>query len=379
MFANSLFNPASNNKIYTCTAALAILDTNYTFKTEVYQDKETLYLIGGGDPDLSLDELDSLAKVTSSSVKNIKKLVLDDTRLDSILYGEGWMWDEGAWRYAAEISALSVNDNCVDLIVKPGKKGEPAIVTINPVSEYYQVINLSLTVDDTTGFQKFEIDRDWKNQTNRFTIVGNIMGTNSTDTIYRNIHNPSLYTGTLFRESLENNGVLVSQIDRGQRPPSAQLIGIHQSKSLPYTLKNLMVESDNLTAELLVKTIGFESTQAQGNWENGLLAVKSFLNDEVGIDTTMFSLKDGSGVSRYNYSSPNQFIQLLSWAYNTPSIRDNFLATLPIGGQNGTLKDRNLSSNVHAKTGSLSGVSSLSGYVFTQSGETIAFSILMNG
>ncbi|MBT3947773.1 MAG: D-alanyl-D-alanine carboxypeptidase/D-alanyl-D-alanine-endopeptidase [Candidatus Marinimicrobia bacterium] len=377
--ANALFNPASNTKIYTCLSALSFLDTNYTFKTEVYQDQDVVYLVGGGDPDLSLKELDSLATTISPEIQGIHRLVLDDTRLDSTLYGEGWMWDEGAWWYAAEISALSVNDNCVDFFINPGINSTPASVLTNPVSDYFQIKNTSLTVNDTSGFQKFKIDRDWRNQTNQFSIIGNIMDTTSTDTIYRNIHNPSYFVGTLFKEALQRNGMAINQITREKRPSNAKLIARHESKSIIHSLQNLMVESDNLTAELIVKTIGFESTKTQGNWDNGLLAIKTFLNDEVGIDTTQLALKDGSGVSRYNYSSANHFIQLLSWAYQSPSVRGKFINTLPIGGLNGTITDRTLPSSVRAKTGSLSGVSALSGYVFTQSGESIAFSILMNG
>ena len=377
--ANSLFNPASNTKIYTCLAAISFLDTNYTFRTEVYKDEDTIYLVGGGDPDLTLEELDSLAEAVSSQIKGIHKLVIDDTRLDSTLYGEGWMWDEGAWWYSAEISALSVNDNCVDFIITPGEKGAPAIIKTNPSSDYYQISNTSLTVNDITGFQKFKIDRDWKNQVNQFTIVGNIMDTTSADTIYRNIHNPSYYVGTLLKESLKSNGISIQHMSRGKRPSTAKRIGYHESKSLIHSLQNLMVESDNLSAELLVKTIGFESTKRQGNWNNGLFAVKTFLNDDVGIDTTKLALKDGSGITRYNYSSANHFIQLLSWAYHQPAVRDIFINTLPVGGLNGTITDRALPSRVRAKTGSLSGVSTLSGYVFTHSGHPIVFSILMNG
>ncbi|MDP6133428.1 MAG: D-alanyl-D-alanine carboxypeptidase, partial [Candidatus Marinimicrobia bacterium] len=201
--ANSLFNPASNTKIYTCLAAISFLDTNYKFRTEVYKGEDTIYLVGGGDPDLTLEELDSLAEAVSSQIKGIHKLVIDDTRLDSTLYGEGWMWDEGAWWYSAEISALSVNDNCVDFIINPGTNSTPASVLTNPVSDYFQIKNTSLTVNDTSGFQKFKIDRDWRNQTNQFSIIGNIMDTTSTDTIYRNIHNPSYFVGTLFKEALQ--------------------------------------------------------------------------------------------------------------------------------------------------------------------------------
>ena len=112
---------------------------------------------------------------------------------------------------------------------------------------------------------------------------------------------------------------------KNKTPESAQLIASHTSRTLPNTVKNLMVESDNLTAELLTKTIGFEFDGLQGTWNNGLLQIRAFLYDSVGMDTAAFSIRDGSGVSRYNYSSPNHFIQLLTWAYNHPEIRDQFL------------------------------------------------------
>ena len=140
-----------------------------------------------------------------------------------------------------------------------------------------------------------------------------------------------------------------------------------------------MVESDNLTAEILVKIIGHHTTGDQGNWKNGLHAMRLYLNDQVGLDTTNFSISDGSGVSRYNYSSASHFIDLLSWIYNTSNIRDIYLKTLSFTGENGTLLDRNLPGGIYAKTGSLSGVSTFSGYIIHPSKDPIAFSILMNG
>ena len=205
--SNSLFNPASNNKIYTCLSALALLDTNYYFKTEVFQDGNDLYLVGGANPDLTLDELDSLALVISSKISGKRNLILDDSILDQTIYGQGWMWDEGSWWYAAQISALSVNDNCVDFIIKPGELGENAIIQTKPESNYYKIINNSITVDDTTDFKEFKIDRDWQGGTNTFTISGNILDTTSIDTIYRNIHDPTYYTGNLFMEALGRNKI----------------------------------------------------------------------------------------------------------------------------------------------------------------------------
>ena len=377
--SNSLFNPASNNKIYTCLSALALLDSNYYFKTEVFEEGNDLYLVGGANPDLTLDELDSLASVIASKISGVKRLILDDSILDQTVYGRGWMWDEGSWWYAAQISGLSVNDNCVDFIVRPGDLGKNAIIQTKPESNYYKIINNSITVNDTIDFQEFKIDRDWQNGTNTFMISGNILDTTSIDTIYRNIHDPTYYTGNLFMEALIRKGIDIKSIIKGKNKSTAKRIGVHQSKNIKHTLKNLMVESDNLTAELVLKIIGFESNQSQGDWESGLIELRKFLNDKVGLDTTSFSISDGSGISRYNYSSPNHFVHTLKWAYNNESIKDNFINSLPKGGEDGTLKERNLPSNAYMKTGSLSGVSTLSGYIINKNADTIVFSILMNG
>ena len=133
----------------------------------------------------------------------------------------------------------------------------------------------------------------------------------------------------------------------------------------------------------MVKHIGLTVFDTVGTWKNGLLAIKTFLHDTVGIDTNTFSLSDGSGLSRYNYTSPNHFISALSWAYNNKNIRDQFLDTFPIGGVDGTLENRleniDTTTTILAKTGSLSGASCLSGYIISKTNSPIAFSILING
>ncbi|MEA1882823.1 MAG: D-alanyl-D-alanine carboxypeptidase/D-alanyl-D-alanine-endopeptidase [Candidatus Marinimicrobia bacterium] len=377
--ANSLFNPASNNKLYTHAAALAIIDTSYTYSTKVFKEGNSLFLVGGGDPDLTLSTLDSLGDIISKSKSEFDSLILDDSFHDAQRFGEGWMWDEGSEWYSAQISGLSVNDNCVDFFVSPGALGQPVKMNTSPNTNYIHVTNDSKTVADTTGFVPFKIDRDWKGQTNEFSISGFLLDTTSTDTFYRNVDDPTLFTGTVFQEMLQSKGMSIPIMEKGILPEGAELIATHRSESMINSLENLMGESDNLTAELTLKLIGREQTGHQGNWDSGLTAIKTFLQNDIHIDTTRFRLADGSGVSRYNYSSPNHFIQLLTWAYESPTIRDNFIQTLPRGGKDGTLEDRTLPATVFAKTGSLSGVTSLSGYVFTQSEEPIVFSILMNG
>ena len=124
--SKKLLLPASNNKLYTCAAALEKLGSDYRFKTFVLQHGNNLVLRGGGDPDLIIDHLDSLAEITAKSINDVDTLFLDESFLDSFHYGQGWMWDEGAWWYASPISAMSLNDNCIDFYVDPGELGQPA-------------------------------------------------------------------------------------------------------------------------------------------------------------------------------------------------------------------------------------------------------------
>ena len=200
--SKKLLVPASNNKLYTCATALEKLGSDYKFKTFVLRHGNNLVLRGGGDPDLIIDHLDSLAEITAKSINDVDTLFLDESLLDSFHYGQGWMWDEGAWWYASPISAMSLNDNCIDFYVDPGELGQPAKVTIFPQTDYVQLVNQSITVSDTIGFEKFKIDRNWSGRTNLFTISGEILETAKTDTFYRNIHDAASFSGSIFSKLL---------------------------------------------------------------------------------------------------------------------------------------------------------------------------------
>jgi D-alanyl-D-alanine carboxypeptidase/D-alanyl-D-alanine-endopeptidase (penicillin-binding protein 4) len=371
--------PASNNKLYTSAAALVYLGADYTFETSIYQNEKNIYLVGGGDPDFSLDKLDSLAEIVSTSIPSIDTLFVDESIMDTIHYGEGWMWDEGPWWYAAPVSALSLNDNCVNYYVQAGKLGGPVTIQTYPSTNYIQMDNQSITVNNTVDYQKFKIDRDWAGRTNQFTITGEKLVTAPVDTLIRNIYHPPLFAGTVLREMLEKYGTTVKKVAIGNSTKSSNKLTSHISDSLFYSAENLMNESDNLTAELYVKTLGI-SDDKPGNWNDGITTVKSFLADSTGIDTSSIRIADGSGVSRYNLTNADHFIQLLTYMYASP-FKDDFLYVLPGGGFKGTLKDRleTTGSKIRAKTGGLSGVSCLSGYAFSPKYGPIAFSMLMNG
>jgi len=389
--SDHLVKPASNNKTYTAAAAFHYLGADYRFHTEVWGDAKpvnghlnNLVLKAGGDPDFSLTSLDSLAKIVAELVVSVDQIIIDNSRLDSVRLGEGWMWDEGSWWYAAQVDAMSLNENCIDFDISPGIAEAPAQLLITPDTEYISINNQALTVTDTTDMSDFEITRRWWEPSNVFDVTGDILFDDDRDTLYRNIHAPALFTGQVFKEMLISYGVeTASDIKIGQLPDSTNLIADHISEPLSVVIKHFLKDSYNLSGELLVKTIGLETTGNQGNWQNGLLAVKSFLQDEVGIDTTRIRMVDGSGVSHYNHTCPDQLAQLLYYVYTKSDFRSEYQDALPISGVDGTLENRMqnelVQGKILAKTGTLSGASSLSGYAFSQRGETLIFSIMVNG
>ena len=379
--SQKLLMPASTNKLYTCAAALHFLKNDYKFQTKILKNKKNIVLKGGGDPDLKIERLDSLAMIVSKNISIVDTLFFDDTMIDSMNYGEGWMWDEGPWWYAAPISGLSVNDNCIDFYVKPGKLGNACELDYYPKTSYIKIENRSKTVNDTIDFQKLKIERDWVSNKNIFTITGEILDTTGLDTLYRNIYDPSLFTATIFKELLEDNGCRVRYLSKkAQDLNRYNTIATHLSDSLLISASNLMNESDNLTAELFVKSIGAMDT-LPGTWTTGIDSIKSFLSSEVKIDTSKIRIADGSGVSRYTLTNSDQLVSLLSWVYKSKHI-DDFISTLPGGGwPKSTLEKRLVDEGgkVRAKTGGLSGVRNLAGYIESSKYGPVAFSILMNG
>jgi len=371
--------PASNVKIFTSGAALISLGLNYKFETIIYSKGNNLFIKGNGDPSLSLDNLDSLAKLVSISYETIDTLIADESTFDSNQFGPGWMWDEGHWWHAAPVSALNLNDNCIDFFIQPQTIGKSINLKIAPKTRYVKIINNAFTVSDSSKLEKFSINRDWKNQTNTFTLLGTNLQSSLIDTLKRNIHNPALFTATVFAERLNHYKTQIKHIKTGKTPKNAAPHFKHLSKTLSQINQEMMYESDNLTAEILIKTISTLDS-LPGNWETGLKTIKSFLADSVKIDTSKTKIADGSGLSRYNLSSAENITHFLDYMYQS-QYRESFISSMPFGGSRSTLKERliEMGPDIRAKTGSLTGVSCLSGYIFSKRYGPLAFSILING
>lgn len=395
--ADLLAHPASNQKLLTSAAALSLLGPAYVFRTSVACDSAAradsvldgnLYLIGRGNPDLTSNDLFGLAQnLAQTGLREIRgNLMCDDFYLDDVRWGNGWMWDDDPADYAPRVSALSVNKNTVVVRVAPAEVvGKPGRVQIDPPTDHVTLINTSVTVKrrsqiDSLGLPSLTINRKWQQHENTIVVDGAIAQDGAPREETQNVLEPEIYCGRLFRVALQTLGVVVrGGVERGLSPAKSKILAEHRAPLLPI-LVNLNKPSDNLSAELLLKTIGAEKFGRPGTATKGIRAMRQFLGS-VGVDTNAVYSADGSGASHYNLITPSNLVSLLTAMWKNFAVRNEFTATLPIAGIDGTLRGRMKGTPaegvLHAKTGTISAVSTLSGYTTTADGEELAFSFMM--
>jgi serine-type D-Ala-D-Ala carboxypeptidase/endopeptidase (penicillin-binding protein 4) len=384
--SKALMNPASNMKILTSAAALSILDTNFLFRTSVFVDaiptdgavESCLYLKGYGDPDLSSADLDSLAiSIRRSGITSIAgDIVVDDSYFDDNYWGAGWTWDDESDPDAPYINALSVNKNCISITLLTDSSA--VYPYVDPATSFVTVVNRSkLTADSIRT--PLKIRRVGLANPNTIVSEGEISHF-SQFTQKFSLRRPEYYTGTIFKEALNHAGISVAgDIVNGVTPAGVREIARHE-QPIEKVITTMNKESDNLSAENILKIIGAVKNGKPGSAKNGIYAEKCFLVS-LGIDTVHIFIADGSGVSRYNLLTADQIVRILIAIYKEPRIFPFFYNSLPIAGVDGTLSRRMMTypaaCNLRAKTGTLNGVSCLSGYVQTSDGEMLAFSIMM--
>ncbi|PYX08628.1 MAG: D-alanyl-D-alanine carboxypeptidase/D-alanyl-D-alanine-endopeptidase [Acidobacteria bacterium] len=429
--ADKLFTPASNTKLFTTAAALALIGPNYNFRTTVETsgnlDKHgrltgDLVLVGRGDPNLSgrelpyalhtarnehpIQVLEQLAdELVRKGVKYVDgDIVADDSYFAFERYGEGWSQDDLVWDYGAPVSALTINDNVVFVNILPGDRvGERAFVSITPFADYYRIDNRIITTPGGTE-RKIFINRE--PGSTLLTLWGNVPLNDAGASEDLAIEDPAEFAATLFRGLLQARGISVYGRQRTRHtelaslstftvtasaparggdesvrslPNQALVLASYQSMPLIEDVRVINKVSQNLHAEILLRLLGREKGNA-GTVEGGLEVLKGFLN-QVGVPGDQYVFYDGSGLSRQNLVTPHAVVQLLRYAA-LQSWGASFRDTLPVSGVDGSLSDRfkslDLQGQVYAKTGSLGGVKSLSGYVTTKHGEQFAFSVLSN-
>ena len=415
--AGKLLHPASNMKIYTVSAALDRLGPDFRFKTSAYAPtmpdatgtiRGDLIIYGRGDPSFAasfnngdyykaID--DFAARIASAGVKRIDgNIVGDESYFTGARIGYGWEWDDLQWYYGAEISALTVDDNSLDLFVKPGAEvGSQAVVTTGPVTPIVTIVNHVTT--SARGIRRnVKVVRPLG--TNTIEVSGSVpLGLDATDKGFVGsvaITNPALQFVYMLRSSLASKGVTITgqsqTIDaRGRNGSPLQtnsLVEIASVESPPFSfiMQQTLKPSQNLYTELILRALGKAfapngSGPEKTTADDGIDAVKAFLR-QAGIEPRDQVVQaDGSGLSRHDYITANGTLQLLTYM-SRHRYASVFRDALPIAGVDGTLRTRMrgtpAAGNLRAKTGTINAVASLSGYVTTASGEHLVFSIILN-
>ncbi len=377
-----LLMPASNEKLFTSAAALSVLGPDYRFLTTVSVDTgevPSIFIHGGGDPLLSTEDLDSLARVTSTLLAHDKSWLLrgDVSLFDDVPWGEGWMWDDAVGSDGMAITPLSLNGNAIRIHVRAGTRpGDSLNVIVEPQTAYVTVDNRGITADDTT--HPLEVTRRLTDPSNTIIITGTLPPWKyySTDLA---VYEPSWYALRVFSEHLATYGIRCTGMVLDTLTSTAHPLCTFYRR-LDSIVTNMNRVSDNLSAECLLKTIGATRWGAPGSAESGVSVIKSFLASH-SLDTTRMSIVDGSGVSRYNLTTARNIARLLQLIYQDQKLFPTFYNSLAGPGEHGTLSGRmrrtSAERNLRAKTGTLRGASAFSGYVKDAGGKMLVFSVIL--
>lgn len=400
-FGDKRLRPASNMKMLTTAAALDVLGPDYRFETEVLTDgtlqgkvlQGNLYLKGKGDPTLMKEDLDQFAKdLKDQGIKKIKgNIIGDDVWYDDVRLSQDLNWSDEPFYTGAQVSALTLSPNedydagTVIVEVNPGdKKGDEAKVTLTPETDYVTIINKTETV---AADKAKDISIERQHGSNEIVIEGEIPLEGTRSRSWVSVWEPTGYAVNVFKKSLEENGItFAGQVNEevGTVPKNARLLTSKDSIRLEELLIPFMKLSNNGHGETLVKEMG-KVVHDEGSWDKGLEVMEDTV-ETFGITKNTIQLRDGSGMSHKNMIPTDELSQMLF------TIQDEhwypiFEKSLPVAGVNerlvgGTLRyrltDPATKGNVIAKTGSLSGVSTLSGYVTSADGEKLIFSIMIN-
>lgn len=404
--ADQLFTPASNMKIYTTAVALELLGGDYRWRTSVYSAAEPsggvvlgdLVLYGRGAPDLQSSSLEKLADdLFVRGVRKIRgKVIGDESYFRGSNLGDGWQWTDLQWYFGAEASALSVNENEVDVNVTPAtKSGSQPEVKANENNGFVTVEN-RMAADPKASRPTIGVYRGLSNNT--VEVWGELTPSSKGFGVRLSVQNPALWAATLFRRALIARGITVegdaqartSRVPASQRfdPSRAIELATISSQPLAAIIKDTNKESNNLYAELILRTLGRERRpmletpeppgRELGDDEAGTALIRLWLS-RTGVDSARLALHDGSGLSRLNLVTPVSATKLLI-AIAKSSNGGVFRDSLPIAGRDGTLAGRLKSTGdrVQAKTGSLIYNNALSGYLLNNDGRVYAFAILCN-
>ena len=392
-------NAASNVKIVTSAAALALLGPEYHWKTAVYGPAKAgarwlnpggdvpgdLYLRGSGDPTFSTRDLNELAaELVALGVRKVRGgLVVDATLFDGGSIGPAYDQKVDSAAFRSPSSAASLNNNAILVSVTPAAAaGGAARVVLDPPSPYFTLSGRVVTASKGPAAPLVETS-DAGNGTTRITLSGRIRLGSEPRYFLRRVVHPERYLGTTFLQILQKRGITFDKPLRLEALPGEgwRALATHDSPPLAVVILELNKRSNNFAAEQVIRTLGAEVVGRPGTWDKGLEAVARYL-ESVGIARTSYKMVNGAGLYDSNRFSADQIAAVLRAAMRDFRIAGEFMASLAVAGADGTLGHRLAGTvaerYIRAKTGTLANVSCLSGVAGAPGQKPVVFAILMN-
>jgi D-alanyl-D-alanine carboxypeptidase/D-alanyl-D-alanine-endopeptidase (penicillin-binding protein 4) len=392
---NMAIAPASNMKLFTTAAAIDMLKPSFEVTTGVYVRGQVdptgtlngdVRIVGRGDPtiggrfhDGSATAViqDWAADLKRAGIKTVNgNLVFEHGYFDSEYIHPTWPADQLTAWYEAPIAAFSMQEGCVEVRVLPSGAGGQCVVQLEPPTSYVQVQNSCRT---GRGLPFITRHRG----SNTVIVRGGVPARSGATEVFITVENPNHYFAAVTNETFQRSGIRITgQIVLTPRDARTdwRLVTKH---STPLSILVFVInkKSQNHYAEQVLKMIGAE-TRRDGSWAAGNAEVKEWLTTKIGVPANEFVPADGSGMSRNNRASANAFVTLLRYMWKSPW-REEFVSSLPYTGDpdskfGNRLRKPPFARQVYAKTGYISGVIGLSGYVHAQSGKVYAFSFLFN-
>ena len=381
--AEKYFIPASNVKLFTTAAALLKLGADYRILTPVYgtgnlPNLDTVRLVGRGDPSLTTAQLEDLAQqLKERGVKSIRELIVDDSYFPQPGINSSWEWSDAFFYYATNVNSLILNENAVILKVLPQEVGEPVKLIWSDLvaSQQWRVENKAITAREETDYS---VTIDGVLGAPILQIRGELAVDASEDIWGMAVVDPANYFLESWRRILLAAGIKIRRgrvINNSELIPQETELTVIESPPAAQLIQKINQESNNLFAEAFLKLL---TTSSDRQTEADSFKRKL---TELGLDPESYHLADGSGLSRQNLVSPESIVSLLKLMTTTAEYQV-FRESLTVAGVNGTLEERfvetRVAGNLQAKTGTLSGISALSGYLSLPGEDTFVISIVVN-
>ena len=384
---HTVMNPASNAKLYTAAASLAILKGNYRYSTTLSGSVKNnavgnLILRGHGDPSLRSEDLWSLvAELKNHGVRRVEGDILVDQKFfDEQTTPPAFEQQPNEWAaFRAPVSAVALNGNTVTLLVRPTTPGNAATASFDPPG-FVDIDATVKTGDDGADNVILALEGNGKRLSAK--LAGTVGADAKIVRYTRRVDDPRLLAGYALKSILDDAGVKVTgDVKLGGSEKGSSVIARHESEPLSTLLYALGKNSDNFYAEMVFKSISGETKRPAKSQEAADVVTGWVAKNDLGDAGVV--IKNGSGLFDSNRTTAFSVAKLLKYAWQDPTLKNEFVAQLAIGGVDGTLhkrfREQRAHRSVRAKTGTLDDAIALSGYVLAPAGRnTIAFSILFN-